>query len=219
MESLAAPEIVRRDPAWQMAKNSFLAAWPGLTPDEVLDQRIQAAHRMHEIELSYALDAGDGDSMWRRRLLRRIERYSVAAGDCVLWRGQVNAEGYGRINTHRDGKPRRFRVHRLVYELHIGPIPDGFVIDHTCHSADSSCIGGPACTHRRCINPHHLEAVTQQVNAQRGKRVLHPISRTARTHCAHGHELNDENSYCLPSRPDRRYCRTCEENRKPTSAM
>lgn len=44
-------------------------------------------------------------------------------------------------------------VHRAVYELHIGPIPQGMEIDHECRVP-------------RCINPQHLRPATRAQNNQ-----------------------------------------------------
>ena len=38
--------------------------------------------------------------------------------------------GYERIVLCRNGKPKRFMVHRLVLETFVGKIPDGYEIDH-----------------------------------------------------------------------------------------
>lgn len=78
-------------------------------------------------------------------------------------------------------------AHRLAYTLFVGQIPAGLVIDHTCHNIDPLCRGGVQCPHRRCVNPAHLEAVTQVVNNLRGKGP--PAENARRTHCSEGHEL------------------------------
>jgi hypothetical protein len=70
---------------------------------------------------------------------------------CWLWIAHRNTRDYGTI---RDGA-HRLSAHRLAHELHIGPIPDGLVIDHLCRV---HC----------CVNPDHLEAVTQHENMLRG---------------------------------------------------
>lgn len=95
------------------------------------------------------------------RLLAKV----VKTDSCWLWQGGVGKKnGYGFI---RDNGSRDY-VHRVAYRLWVGPIGDGLEIDHLCHNADSDCSDDP-CYHRRCVNPKHLEAVTHQVNALRGK--------------------------------------------------
>lgn len=49
-------------------------------------------------------------------------------------------------------------VHRLAYEVAVGAIPDGYVIDH---------VRERGCRFRDCIEPRHLEAVTQAENVAR----------------------------------------------------
>lgn len=84
-----------------------------------------------------------------------------AAGECWPWRGVVGWDGYGCAGT------RHRRAHRVAYEVLIGPVPPGLQIDHACHNRAPSCVGGYACPHRSCVNPDHLEAVTQGENVRR----------------------------------------------------
>jgi hypothetical protein len=71
--------------------------------------------------------------------------------DCWVWQGKsVTKDGYGLI-SFQDGN---VLVHRLMYELVVGPLIDDMEIDHTCFN-------------RLCIKPAHLEQVTRSVNAQR----------------------------------------------------
>lgn len=91
--------------------------------------------------------------------------------ECWPWTGSVNGDpvygGYGQIREAERGS-RTLRVHRVVYELTYGQVPEGRVVDHTCHNG-SGCEGrGPTCLHRRCCNPAHLEAVTHAENMSRG---------------------------------------------------
>lgn len=101
--------------------------------------------------------------------------------ECWLWEGFVRL-GYGR--TSYNGVP--LSVHRAAYEAIRGPIPEGLVIDHMCNV-------------KQCYNPFHMECVTQGENARR-------TPRGTVTHCSHGHEYTQENSYWNNGR---RYCRTC----------
>lgn len=67
---------------------------------------------------------------------------------CIPYPGSVTAAGYGTI--YHKGKTRT--VHRVMYELVHGDIPEGFSILHLCKQS------------RSCCNPEHLYAGTQQDN-------------------------------------------------------
>ena len=83
-------------------------------------------------------------------------------------------------------------AHRVSYELFRGPIPDGLQIDHLCRI-------------RHCVNPDHLEAVTQRENILRGTS---PSAKAAaRDACINGHPYTPENTKLF--RGDRQ-CRTCQ---------
>lgn len=88
--------------------------------------------------------------------------------DCIPFEGSIDSSsGYGLV--YADG--RSDRAHRAAYRKAYGPIPEGLVIDHTCHNVDPDCPGGATCLHRRCVNPDHLEAVTIGENVMRGKTI------------------------------------------------
>lgn len=135
----------------------------------------------------------------RERLWAQVDRRG--AGECWHWTGAVNDQGYGNIGLGRrhEGKAR---VHRLSYELTIGAIPEGAQVDHTCHN-NTDCPGGPDCLHRRCCNPAHLEAVTQQANIARGNAGKY---QNAKTHCPQGHEYTPENTF---NNNSGRGCKVC----------
>jgi hypothetical protein len=115
---------------------------------------------------------------------------------CWLWLGPLNNAGYGTVR--REG--RKLLAHRVVYELLVGPIPEGLQSDHLCRV-------------RRCVNPAHIEPVTPGENTRRAPWTAIDWQR-AKTHCPHGHAYTPENIRTIPSRPGARYCRACERDRR-----
>lgn len=145
-----------------------------------------------------------------RRLLAFIAQVDSTAGPdaCWLWRGSVTDDGYARLGKDGD------HAHRVAYELMVRPIPAGLVVDHLCHNDDQSCPGGTSCHHRRCVNPAHLEAVTQRINLLRSPHTM-PNRNATKTHCPKGHEYTPENTYSRRTAQGRarRECKTCRRER------
>lgn len=108
---------------------------------------------------------------------------------CMTWLASTNALGYGRFNA---GKNHFVKAHRFAYEILVGPIPAGAVIDHLCRNP-------------RCVAPDHLEPVTNRENNRRGLR------GRMHTHCPHGHAFTEENTGM--NNRGHRYCRTCVKAR------
>lgn len=124
------------------------------------------------------------DERWRRCFIPKLRQQ----GECVVWTGCLDDDGYGWFSV--DGK--RMPAHRYAYERANGPIPEGLQLDHLCR------------THP-CVHVDHVEPVTQRENILRGES---PYARKARqTQCKNGHEFNPENTY---RRADgTRVCRRC----------
>lgn len=123
----------------------------------------------------------------RERILlgRFLASVELEPGGCWLWKGETTKGGYGRFWHGGD----RSMAHRWLYERLVGAIPDGLVLDHLCRT-------------RRCVNPGHLEPVTNAENVRRG--VI-----ANRTHCPSGHEYTESNTRRYRGR---RYCRACNNN-------
>ena len=129
-------------------------------------------------------------------VLARFEAKVEETDTCWLWTARVLPNGYPVLYV--DGK--HAYAHRWSYEHHVGPIPDGYEVDH---------VKARGCTNRHCVNPAHLEAVTAHENNMRSSSAaaLHAV----KTHCPQGHEYTPENTYSYGSG---RQCRTCSKNRK-----
>jgi hypothetical protein len=78
---------------------------------------------------------------------RRLERNSKRVGECIEYTGTLQAAGYGVIQISK----RRTQAHRVSFELHNGPIPEGMMVRHMCDNPP-------------CINPDHLELGGQTEN-------------------------------------------------------
>ena len=125
---------------------------------------------------------------------------------CWLWTGPHGTrDGYGKFQPS-PGQPK-VMAHRWAYEAFIGPIPDGYQLDHLCHTNDAGCPGGPDCGHRRCCNPAHLEPVTASENTIRQRHF-----ERAKTECPRGHPYVGDN--LIAGSDGRRRCRTCDRIRK-----
>jgi hypothetical protein len=114
--------------------------------------------------------------------------------ECWEWTAARNWRGYGEF--HLQGRTR-IKAHRVAYELVIGPIPEGMQLDHICRD-------------RGCVNPLHLEPVTNRENVLRGVGVT--ARNAVKTHCKRGHPFDDANTLIHPptrGRGERRQCRAC----------
>lgn len=122
-------------------------------------------------------------SRQRRSAVERLMSKVEKTVDCWNWTGAVTPGGYGNMLGDIPGS--RLYVHRLAHQAFVGLIPVGYEIDHLCQNA-------------RCVRPDHLEAVSPEENRRRVTE--------RRTHCAHGHAFDKDNTYVWSGT---RYCRTC----------
>lgn len=118
----------------------------------------------------------------RQMVLERVR----TVGDCWEWTlscASGRGGGYGQLHT----RSVRMLAHRASYIAFVAPIPDGLVIDHLCRN-------------KSCVNPAHLEPVTNRVNVLRG------AGERIKAHhagvCKRGHR-----------RPGS-HCRTCDNDQR-----
>lgn len=121
---------------------------------------------------------------------RAIGKFVTPDGPEGCWTWMASrAHGYGRIGVAvSPGRSVPAQAHRVMYEALIGPIPDGLHLDHLCQN-------------RACVNPAHLQPVTNAENARR--------ARLLRTTCRAGHEQPERDRWgdCV-------LCRVARERRR-----
>jgi len=136
----------------------------------------------------------------RARFEAKIDK-SAGEDGCWPWLASTNGKsGYGifRGGKGRDkyGSKKWILAHRYAYELEYGDIPDGLQIDHLCKN-------------RLCVNPRHMEAVSQRINTLRSDG---PSAKQARqTHCIHGHPFDILNTRI--EKGGKRRCLACTRER------
>lgn len=119
-----------------------------------------------------------------------VPDYRPDLGPCWIWTGSRDQNDYGRFFIERAVGTRR--AHTVAYQLVVGAVPEGLVLDHLCRVPP-------------CCNPSHLEPVTMRENIVRG---ISTGARNAKaTHCIRGHAFTEENTYLPPS--GGRQCVTC----------
>lgn len=114
-----------------------------------------------------------------------LSQVEINPHGCWRWTGHLE-KGYGRFAK----SPNRVRCHVAMYRAVIGDPPIGLCLDHLCRV-------------RSCINPLHLDPVTNRENTLRGiSPICHPKER-----CSRGHELVGQN---VMMDSWGRHCRICK---------
>lgn len=127
-----------------------------------------------------------GSLTTEERFWQKVERTDT----CWIWTAcRVGVGHYGLF--WGGSEVGKIYAHRYAYQQFVGPIPEGFVVDHLCRV-------------RWCVNPDHLEPVTPQENLRRMGELA-----KAKTHCKRGHLFSADN---IKSRAGGRWraCRECD---------
>lgn len=109
---------------------------------------------------------------------------------CWLWSGKRD-QGYGQVH---DGDAGSIAVHRLVYSMVVGAIPDGWHVHHVCGV-------------KLCCAPDHLAAMPPGEHSAMHARIREPS-----THCGRGHPYDEANTYVAAN--GSRTCRACRLERE-----
>ena len=138
---------------------------------------------------------------WNGTPQERLERRLVhLPSDCIEWTGRRNKKGYGQIRVNH----RTVTVHRLAWELYVGPIPEGMLVRHF------------VCDNPPCCNVDHLRLGTEADNTAdkvaHGRQWCGGNGNGAKTHCPHGHPYDEANTYIHPTSGGR-ICRICKRSR------
>ena len=151
-------------------------------------ERVHHCKGMCRLHFQRLVRTGTTDARIAPTLEQRFWAKVEKTDTCWNWTGAISSVGYGRLSVNE--YPRY--AHRISYEMHVGPIPAGMQVDHLCRN-------------RACVNPAHLEVVSQRENIIRGTS---PAAKAAhRRTCLRGHLLTAETTYI--TRQGARVCRKC----------
>jgi hypothetical protein len=107
------------------------------------------------MRLGIARNQGESMTDWTEDLIRRFWSHVQKTDTCWLWIGWKNKGkwNYGRV-LHQG---RKYRAHRVAYELTYGPILPGLKILHHCDTPS-------------CVRPDHLFVGTDGDNVRDAMR-------------------------------------------------
>lgn len=137
----------------------------------------------------------------RRPVDRVLSKTLNTEDGCQVFTGSKRPDGYGQISvgSRADGTFRLERVHRVVYEALVGPIPDGHHLHHRCGRRD-------------CVRLMHLEVLRADAHAQEhaadGTFANNGEHNRIKRHCPAGHPYEQEATPGL-----KRGCQICATDR------
>lgn len=114
---------------------------------------------------------------------------------CWLWMGHVIGKT-GNEYPILSFNDKHIKAHRFSYQQYKGELIKGLVIHHKCNNP-------------LCVNPQHLEQITQKENLLLGNGKMAKQKR--QTHCIHGHLLEENNLYIKPN--GARQCKVCRRQK------
>lgn len=120
--------------------------------------------------------------------------HRVSDDECWEWMLALQS-GYGEFVARVNGQRVSYRAHRVSWALCKGDIPAGLTIDHLCRN-------------KACVNPKHLEPVTDSENVLRGPTPA--ATNAGKTCCMYGHPFTAANTRITVGRSGiQRSCRAC----------
>jgi hypothetical protein len=120
---------------------------------------------------------------------RFVQKIEISDEGCWNWQAGLSHNGYGKFTVNGSD----VRAHRWSYSNFVGPIADGMTVDHLCNN-------------RRCVNPDHLQTLTQTENVLAEHSESTARKNSLKTECPKGHPYTDENTYRYKNG---RTCKTC----------